>query len=57
MGDYNRVSEGYKVDLLSQKGLQVEVLPESEIVRWAGATIVAVALAYFFTESRLCTMV
>ena len=23
MGDYNRVSKGYKVDLLSQKGLQV----------------------------------
>ena len=23
MGDYNRVSKGYEVDLLSQKGLQV----------------------------------
>ena len=23
MGDYNRVSRGYEVDLLSQKGLQV----------------------------------
>ena len=25
MGDYNRVAKGYKVDLLSQKGLQVRV--------------------------------
>ena len=26
MGDYNRVSRGYEVDLLSQQGLQVFIL-------------------------------
>ena len=28
MGDYNMVSGGYKVDLLSQKGLQVRGFPK-----------------------------
>ena len=31
MGDYNRVSSGYEVDLLSQKGLQVSHKPRTTL--------------------------